>query len=64
MCVPSNQGIKHVKQTQVEQIGEKDKSMITVGHVNIPLSTVERQEIKKEYTELNSSINHQGLIDI
>lgn len=47
MCVPGNQGIKHVKQTQVEQIGEKDKSMITVGHVNIPLSTVERQEIKK-----------------
>ena len=47
MCVPGNQGIKHVKQTQVKQIGEKDKSMITVGHVNIPLSTVERQEIKK-----------------
>ena len=47
MCVPSNQGIKHVKKTQVKHIGEKDKSTITVGHDNIPLSTAERQEIKK-----------------
>lgn len=55
MCVPSNRGMKHVKQTQVELIGEKDKSTVTGGHVNIPLSTVERQEIKKSIQEFGNA---------
>ena len=62
--IPSNQDIKYVKQTQIELTGETDKSTITVGHVNTPLSTVDRQKIKKGIEELNSSINQQGLIDI
>lgn len=57
-CVPNNQGMKHVKQTQVELIGEKDKSTITQVDMSISLSQQLKDRKLKSIQEFNNSINH------
>lgn len=62
MYAPHNRMPKYAIQKLIEMQGEINKSTVTVGDFNIPLSVIPTvKEISKYMVELNSIINQIGL---
>ena len=65
-CLPHNRPSKYMKKKLIELKGKIDKSTITVGDFNTPLSTIDRTirlQFSKDVKELNT-LNQQDLINI
>ena len=64
---PNQGALKYIKQLLTELKGETDQNTIIVGDLNTPLSDMDRspkQEINKEITSLNDTLDQLDIIDI